>query len=1696
MGHGRKNKLVSLTLAFIMAIAMLGSAPIAAFGEGLLGDFGGAQAAPRAFNDDEPHFQLTVSILEGGTTFILPTSSYLNSSFTGKLYNWSIDWGDGKTETVSGTSSNGGGIPHLYEFAGDHIITITPNGSTEAWLAAFGFAGNTVGSNAPANKDLVTAVAGPLTPQMTRTTAQINGIEPAPNYEWANMFIMCTSLSQAITVESWEQVTSVGSNFATNMFYNCSSLVSVKNGFNLPQSITSTGSFFAAGIFSNCENLVSLPAGFNLPQGITTVGDFFALSMFSDCSNLHNLPDGFNMPQGITDAGDGFAYLMFYACEELYELPEGFNLPQGITKTGGSFVSGFLYECYNLVSLPEGFNLPPNITSVGDDFVQYLFYSCTSLVTLPEGFNLPQGIISVGYYFATGMFIACESLDSLPEGFNLPQNINSTGTDFAAEMFRDAGSPSFQINNEFCFPSSITATTANAFYRSFQLSANAPMQNRTAASIIGDCLTPIEERETFGSCFSDLDFISVNWGGLQLVENEQVFRLTIRTTSYNCGFFLQTSGFLDELYASMPYDWYINWGDGNSGIYSGSSSAYSGITHYYYYAGDYTISIKPNGSTEAWLAAFGFTGVHDDSREYLIAVSGPIKPEMTRTAAQIDGTDAPPNYEWCMTFINCYSLQSIPVFEGWESISSVGNSFAASMYYNCQSLTSLPESYTFPQGITKAGGYFAYQMFGNCESLTTLPDGFNLPQRLTELGSAFAMNLFQQCTSLTSLPDGFNLPQELTGVVDSFAVNLFSTCTSLSTLPDGFNLPQSLTQVSGSFAAGMFEHCESLISLPAGFNLPQGISSVGRNFASRMFYLAGSSSFQLNDGFRFPVGIPADAQDAFYKTFQLSDAAPVQNRTAASIIGGCPTPTDPRDTFDSHFSDLDLIHINWGGLQSNENEQVFRLTISTPVDNSSYILPTSSLLNGTYEGKPYDWNVDWGDGSSEIYTGVSSINSGITHNYSIAGDYTITITPNGSIEAWLGAFGFYLTGIGSNSSINKAMLLGVPSLITPEMTRTTAQIEGREPAPSNEWSYVFYECFSLNEAPGFTGWERVTIVGDYFAAQMFSYCNSLKTLPDSFNLPQELTEVGDFFAFHMFDYCSFSSLPAEFNLPQSLTKVGSCFASYMFWYNTNLTVLPDDFTLPQGITKAGDNFAALMFTYCTSLTTLPDGFNLPQGINDVGSGFAYEMFSNCTSLTRLPEGFNLPQGPTSAGISFACLMFAGCTNLVVLPEGFNLPQGLIVVGGYFAASMFNGCISLERLPEGFNLPQCITEVGNAFAEGMFGNCTSLTALPAGFNLPQDLSVVGDYFADYMLANCTSLTGLPDGFSFPHGISKAGNEFADGMFYNCTRLTALPEGFNLPQGLTEVGGSFAYNMFCFCTSLKALPDGFNLPQCITEVGNSFAANMFASCKSLASLPEGFNLPKDLSVVGDNFTGGMFIGCTSLGSLPEGFSFPHGTGKAGNVFADFMFYNCTSLTALPEGFNLPQGLTEVGDAFARNMFYNCASLTSLPEGFNLPQGINSVGSSFALQMFYLAGSSSFQINDGFRFPAGVPADTELAFSRSFQLSDAAPVQNRSAASIIGDCPTPTDERETFDAHFSDLESIAVNWGGSYTPPSVGGPGTGDLNGDGFVTMDEVMTTAQAAIGAIELSPEQFAAVDMDNDGAITMADVMLVYQAAVM
>lgn len=57
------------------------------------------------------------------------------------------------------------------------------------------------------------------------------------------------------------------------------------------------------------------------------------------------------------------------------------------------------------------------------------------------------------------------------------------------------------------------------------------------------------------------------------------------------------------------------------------------------------------------------------------------------------------------------------------------------------------------------------------------------------------------------------------------------------------------------------------------------------------------------------------------------------------------------------------------------------------------------------------------------------------------------------------------------------------------------------------------------------------------------------------------------------------------------------------------------------------------------------------------------------------------------------------------------------------------------------------------------------------------------------------------------------------------------------------------------------------------------------------------------------------------------------------------------------------------------------------------------------------------------------------------------------------------------------------------------TGDVNGDGNVTVNDALLALQAAVGKITFTEDQVKAGDVDGSGSIAVSDALLILQRAV-
>ena len=313
----------------------------------------------------------------------------------------------------------------------------------------------------------------------------------------------------------------------------------------------------------------------------------------------------------------------------------------------------------------------------------------------------------------------------------------------------------------------------------------------------------------------------------------------------------------------------------------------------------------------------------------------------------------------------------------------------------------------------------------------------------------------------------------------------------------------------------------------------------------------------------------------------------------------------------------------------------FKLVIDTRQKDTGLSGTSTLFIIPTGNTGAYDWSIDWGDSQTEKASGTGSNSSvGVSHTYATAGQYTITITPNGSIDAWFAAYGFGTSSIigTAHEGANRQKVVSCLSQITPLMVGTEEQVTSGT-LGNNVCQRWFDRCtgkgFNLGNEFGFSQeWKGITTVGNNFCSIMFSDCHSLTALSANLSLPQNITTVGDYFCYQMFYNCSFlTALSANFNLPQKITTVGTYFCDNMFKGCAALATLSDNFNLPQSLTTVMNYFCSDMFNGCTLLGVLPNSFNLPQNLITVGTNFCWQMFYLCTNDDfKVPAGFKFPQG--------------------------------------------------------------------------------------------------------------------------------------------------------------------------------------------------------------------------------------------------------------------------------------------------------------------------------------------------------------------------------------------------------------------------------------------------------------------------------------
>lgn len=340
-------------------------------------------------------------------------SNFLAFSVTTSSGNFSVNWGDGTTETFASTAqaqrnyifdSVSGAITDRFKQV---LVTITPVVSGQTLTV---FTLNTRHTAAATNNvysqpvlemyiccpnlvSLNIVSAAITSPVYTRKIRYINFVNTGSVTSFANILRNMVSLER-VDIDRTAAITTMASMFST-----CTALKKVTFSSNTVLSSLTT----VASMFINCYSLVNAPL-FDT-RTVTNMN-----SMFAGCNNLLNIP--MYDTRSVTDMGT-----MFQNCVSLETIPVLNTI--SVTTTASMF-----QNCYSLVSAPSLDTR--NVTAMNSMFVNcyslvnvplyntikvtnmsFMFQSCYSLVNVPL-FNTAAATLM------TSMFNACQSLTTVP----------------------------------------------------------------------------------------------------------------------------------------------------------------------------------------------------------------------------------------------------------------------------------------------------------------------------------------------------------------------------------------------------------------------------------------------------------------------------------------------------------------------------------------------------------------------------------------------------------------------------------------------------------------------------------------------------------------------------------------------------------------------------------------------------------------------------------------------------------------------------------------------------------------------------------------------------------------------------------------------------------------------------------------------------------------------------------------------------------------------------------------------------------------------------------------------------------------------------------------------------------------------------------------------------------------------------------
>ena len=631
---------------------------------------------------------------------------------------------------------------------------------------------------------------------------------------------------------------------------------------------------------------------------------------------------------------------------------------------------------------------------------------------------------------------------------------------------------------------------------------------------------------------------------------------------------------------------------------------------------------------------------------------------------------------------------------------------------------------------------------------------------------------------------------------------------------------------------------------------------------------------------------------------------------------------------------------------------------------------TSTQIRIPTTGTGYACTVDWGDGTSDSYSGTAPV---MLHTYPSAGTYTVKISGtfprmsfnSGGDRLKLLTIEYWGTGIWSGSMVlafqsctnlkinapdvpNFAAVTNMSLMFNGCSSLTSINVSGWNTSNVISIEEMFSSCTSLSSATGFNTWNlsNCTSITRNGYSGMFQSCTSLQSLDLSGWDLRKVTYIGNGPYTGLFYNCT-----ALKNLNVSnwlLNTTSSVILTSTFYNCTSLSAITGLDTWNTSKVTSTQN----MFYFNKLISLDLSNWNMSANTN------MSLMFNGCSSL----KSINLTGWSNKlTNITSTQQMFQSCTVLSSITGTQNWDLSKVTS----ISNMFNYCNNLTSLDlSGWNLSAC-TSIGSSQYDGVFAstglkdinvsnwilNTTTNYSLINIFGTNSQLSAITGLntwntskatSTQYMFQNCNKLISLD-----LNNWNMSANTNMSLMFLSCSTLKSV----NTTGWVLNTNTTYSMtSMFSVCTSLTGITgiENWNnnksnsmlsmFNACNNLTGSLNLSNwdtrnvtqihsMFASCHKLTSLDlSGWNLSACTSFSGQYYE---FILSSSIKNINvSNWILPTSSGSS--VSMNYMINNCTSLTGIT-GLNT-WNTSKVTST--RNMFAGCTSLPSLDlTGWNM-------------------------------------------------------------------------------------------------------------------------------------------------------------------